>query len=329
VKDAFPATKIVVGGNYATLCYEHAVREMRRADLVVRSFEAARFHAWVEEVCGFPIPAKLDPMDLANLPYPCFDLYERCRFIPLLTSVGCVYRCSYCATAYLQPRMIRRRSADVIEEIRHWHAHGVDRFVVYDDSLLFDKESHAKPLLRGIKELPFEISVYNPNALNAAMIDRETASLLKQAGFREVRLGFETSDPGLQQRTGGKVRTEDLERAMDSLTGAGFKGGQVVVYVLTGLPGQRHEGVRATIDYLHSLGVGIHLAQYSPIPHSRLYEEHVGEARYPISEPMFQNNALFPFEWDGFTEEDLNTLKRLAREYNSRLIDGEGLGREG
>jgi radical SAM superfamily enzyme YgiQ (UPF0313 family) len=329
VKDAFPAAKIVVGGNYATLCYEHAVREMRHADLVVQSFEAERFYAWVEEACNFPIPAKLDPMDLANLPYPCFDLYERCRFVPLLTSVGCVYRCSYCATAYLQPRMIRRGPADVIEEIRHWHGYGVDRFVVYDDSLLFDKESHAKPLLRGIRELPFQISVYNPNALNATMIDRATASLLKEAGFKEVRLGFETSDPGLQERSGGKVRTEDLERAVDYLTSAGFMGGQVVVYVLTGLPGQRHEGVRATIDYLHGLGVRVHLAQYSPIPHSRLYDEHGGEARYPISEPMFQNNALFPFEWEGFTEGDLNALKRLTREYNGGLSDGEGYGREG
>ncbi|HAR96746.1 MAG TPA: hypothetical protein DCR97_12415 [Deltaproteobacteria bacterium] len=328
VKDAFPTAKIVVGGNYATLCYEHAVREMRHADLVVRSFEAERFYRWVQEKCNFPLAAKLDPMDLTNLPYPCFDLYGRCRFVPLLTSVGCVYRCSYCATAYLQPKMIRRETTDVIEEIRHWHGLGIERFVLYDDGFLFQKESHAKPLLRGIRELPFEISVYNPNALNATMVDRETAALLKEGGFREVRLGFETSDPGLQKRTGGKVRTEDLERAVDWLWRAGFVGSQVVVYVLTGLPGQRHEGVRATIDYLQGLGVRVHLAQYSPIPHSRLYDEHRGEARFPISEPMFQNNALFPFEWEGFTEGDLNALKQLVREYNGGIGDGEGDERE-
>jgi radical SAM superfamily enzyme YgiQ (UPF0313 family) len=322
VRDAFPESKIVMGGNYASLCHEHAVREMQVADLVLRNSEADRLYAFVEEACGFPVSFRPDPMELTNLPYPCFDLYEKCRFVTLLTSVGCAYRCSYCATGYLQPKMLRRGVTDVLGEVRHWHEYGIDRFVLYDDSFLFGKELHAKPLLKAVSEMPFGISLYNPNALNAAMIDRETAQLLKKAGFREIRLGFETADPKLQVKTGGKVRTEDLESAVEHLTTEGFDAGDVGVYVLTGLPGQRHEGVRATIDYLATFGVRIHLAQFSPIPHTSLYEQYHGSARYPLEEPMFQNNALFPFEWAGFTECDLNGLKQRVREYNGRLRDG-------
>jgi radical SAM superfamily enzyme YgiQ (UPF0313 family) len=323
VRDAFPESKIVVGGNYASLCYEHAMREMRTADLVLRNFEARRFYAFVEEACGFPVSFKPDPMGLTNLPYPCFDLYEKCRFVALLTSVGCAYRCSYCATGYLQPRMLRRGTADVLGEVRHWHEYGIDRFVLYDDSFLFDKELYAKPLLRAMGELPFEMALYNPNALNAAMIDRETARLLKRAGFREVRLGFETADPKMQVKTGGKVRTQDLESAVEHLTREGFDRRDVGVYVLTGLPSQRHEGVSATIDYLAALGLRIHLAQFSPIPHTKIYEEHHGTAKYRLEEPMFQNNALFPFEWEGFTEDDLNRLKKRVQEHNSRPGQGQ------
>jgi radical SAM superfamily enzyme YgiQ (UPF0313 family) len=329
VREAFPRAKIVVGGNYVTLCYDHAVRELSQADLVVRSFETDRFYGWVEKACGFPLQQKINPTDLRNLPYPCFDLYEKVRFVSLMTSVGCAYRCSYCATAYLQPRMIRRQPDDVLDEIRHWHQRRVERFIVYDDSFLFRSESYARPLLRGIEKLPFKVALYNPNALNATMIDRETASLLKRAGFKEARLGFETADPGLQARTGGKVRTEDLEWAVDHLMKEGFEGGDIVVYVLTGLPGQRHEGVGSTIEYLHGLGVCIHLAQFSPIPHSSLYEQYEGLARYPLSEPMFQNNALFPFEWEGFTEDDLNALKQRVRDYNGRLAPNVSDERDG
>lgn len=323
VRNAFPGVKIVIGGSYASLCHEHAMGEMKGADLVVKNSEASRLYAFIDEACGFRISSKLDPMRLTNLPYPCFDLYERCRFVPLLTSVGCMHRCSYCATAYLQPKMIRREPDDVLQEVRHWHQRGVARFVLYDDSFLFDKERYAKPLLRGVEKVASEISLYNPNALNAAMMDRETAGLLKRAGFKEVRLGFETADPELQATTGGKVRTDDLEIAVDRLTGEGFDGGRIGVYVLTGLPGQRHENVSMTIDYLAGLGVRIHLAHFSPIPHTRMYGEHKGAAKYPLEEPMYQNNALFPFEWKGFTEADLSALKQRVRDFNSRLADGQ------
>lgn len=327
VRSLFPKSRIILGGEYASLCYEHAARVMGAADLVLQNFEANRLYAFVEEVCGYALSFRPDPGDLSEVPYPCFDLYERCRFVPLLTSVGCPHRCTYCATPYLQPRVARRGADDVVGEVRHWHGLGIDRFVLYDDSFLFRKEMYAKPILRAIGELPLKVSFYNPNAVNAAMIDREVARLLRGAGFEEVRLGFETADPAVQAATGGKVRTADLESALEYLRGAGFGPESLGVYVLTGLPGQPHEEVGKSLDYLETLGVRIHLAQFSPIPHTVLYEQHRGSARYPLEEPMFQNNALFPFEWDGFTEGDLNRLKQRVRERNGRL--GQGGGAEG
>jgi hypothetical protein len=319
VRKTHPKTKIVMGGLYASLCHEHAVRVMRGADLILQNFELHRLYAFIEEVCGYRLSFKPDPAELGSLPYPCFDLYERCRFVPLVTSIGCPYRCSYCATGYLQPRMSRREAGHVLDEVRHWRDRGVSRFVLYDDSFLFDKARYAKPLLREMADLPFDLSVYNPNALNAAMIDREVGHMLWRAGFKEVRLGFETADARLQQRMGGKVRTEDLENAVGYLVEGGFDPSHVGVYVLAGLPGQRHEEVHATLDYLTTLGLRIHLAQFSPIPHTKLYEEHHAAARLPLEEPMFQNNALLPFEWEGFRERDLNTLKQRVREYNGSL----------
>jgi hypothetical protein len=42
-------------------------------------------------------------------------------------------------------------------------------------------------------------------------------------------------------------------------------------------------------------------------------------ARYPIKEDaIYQNNALFPFAWEGFTEEDLAFLKKYVKETGNR-----------
>jgi hypothetical protein len=48
-----------------------------------------------------------------------------------------------------------------------------------------------------------------------------------------------------------------------------------------------------------------------------MFERYKGLARYPIAEePLFQNNALFPFAWEGFGEGDMQRLKAYVREKN-------------
>ena len=110
----------------------------------------------------------------------------------------------------------------MLREISHWGNRGISRFALYDDNFLFRADEFAKPLLAGISRLPFDLSLYNPNALNASLIDEETAHLLASAHFREVRLGLETVDPSTQKAMGGKVGTPAFETAVSLLSGAGF-----------------------------------------------------------------------------------------------------------
>jgi radical SAM superfamily enzyme YgiQ (UPF0313 family) len=323
-REAFPKAKIVVGGLYPSLCYEHAEKHVR-ADLIVRGGALSGLYAYIEEVLSGPLSFKPDMEDLEMLPYPCLDLYENPFFVPVLTSLGCAYRCTYCATPYLHPRIIRRQPHNVLQEIFYWHDHGCSRFALYDDSFLFEKETYAKPFLRAASTLPFAASFHNPNALNASMVDEESASLLKAAGFREVRLGLETADAKLQKETGGKTDRPGFERAVVFLKRAGFEGASICVYVLAGLPFQQAIDVRKTVDYVADLGLRVSLAHYSPIPHTPLFRAYHGSARYPVAkEPLFQNNALFPFAWEGFTDEELDELKAYVREKNSVLGTGEG-----
>jgi radical SAM superfamily enzyme YgiQ (UPF0313 family) len=316
-KGSFPDAKIVLGGIYPSLCYEHARTHMIEADLIVRNNEIHRFYRYVEETFSFALAFRPSDYDPSVLPPPCYDLYDTIPFVPLLTSYGCPYRCTYCATPYLHPHIIRKDPGSVIAEIRHWFCRGVKRFVLYDDNFLYNKEVHAKPLLRAVAGLPFPVEIYNPNALNAALIDDEVAELLWRAGFQEVRLGFETINPDTQASTGGKVDLKAFERALGALTGAGFPSRVLGIYILAGLPLQRWEDVKASIDYLSPLGVRANIAEYTPIPHTPMFEEYYGLARYPIAEdPVFQNNALFPFAWEGFTEQDLSFLKQYLRAKN-------------
>ncbi len=318
VRALFPRAKIVVGGLYVSLCEEHARRHLRDADLLVTNGDMGRFYAFLEETFSRPIALKPLQADLDSFPLPAFDLYDRRHFVPLLTSLGCVYDCPYCAASYLYPRQVRRAAGGVLREISYWCNRGVSRFALYDDNFLFRAGEFAKPLLAGIARMTFDLSLYNPNALNASLIDEDIARLLASAHFKEVRLGLETIDPSAQRATGGKLSTRAFETAVDQLFRAGFQKSSIRAYVLAGLPCQPHEDVRKTIDYASDLGIRVTLNAYTPIPHTEMFETYHSLARYPIAdEPLFQNNALLPFAWEGFTEGHMNELKRHVRERNA------------
>jgi radical SAM superfamily enzyme YgiQ (UPF0313 family) len=320
IRDVFPDTKIVMGGIYPSLCYEHALKEMTKADFIVKNNEMKRFYSYLEKELLTVLPYKPDPYDFDELPYPCFDLYDHIPFIPLLTSYGCIYKCTYCATPYMHPNIVRRKPESTADEIFYWHDCGVDRFVIYDDNFLFNKREFAKPLLKRIIGFPFSIKLYNPNAMNAALVDEELAFLLMESGFKEVRIGLETINPLIQKSTGGKTDLKTFERTLNLLVKAGFPLQTISIYILAGLPFQKWEDVKKSIDYIAGFGAKIHIAEYTPIPHTAMFDEFQSFARYPIADnPLYQNNALLPFAWQGFTENDLSYLKQYAKEKNSNV----------
>ena len=110
---------------------------------------------------------------------------------------------------------------------------------------------------------------------------------------------------------------KSFERALFFLKKAGFDN-NVYIYILAGLPFQKWEEVRETIDYVVASGAKPYIAEYTPIPHTVLFERFYRDARYPIMEDaVYQNNALFPFAWEGFTEEDMTFLKSYVKSRKS------------
>ncbi len=140
-----------------------------------------------------------------------------------------------------------------------------------------------------------------PNGLHAGEIDEELAVLLFQAGFKTIRLGFETSDEALQIETGGKVDNREFRRTVNNLKKAGYRNEEIGAYILAGLPGQRVGEVRDTISFVREAGARPIVAEYSPIPHTALFKKAKQFSKLDIeNEPVYQNNSIFPCQWEGF-----------------------------
>ncbi|MCX8014570.1 MAG: cobalamin-dependent protein, partial [candidate division WOR-3 bacterium] len=125
LKQYFPDVPIILGGIYATLCYDHA-RKFSNADIVI-SGKAERNLSQV-------IP-NLKPTSFLELPYPAFDLYAKLDYACVLTSQGCPFNCSYCAVPHLTDKYIYRDYRSVVDEIEYYQSFGVNNIAFYDDAL--------------------------------------------------------------------------------------------------------------------------------------------------------------------------------------------------
>ena len=314
IKEVFPDVPVVLGGIYATLCEEHA-KTFSGADHVLAGQGELQILDLLAALWGEQPSYTPDMNNPDSLPYPLFDLIEDLRYVCIQTSMGCPFRCTYCASHQLSPIFIRREPAKVADEIAYWHrAKGVKDFAFYDDALLFQPERFALSMMREIVKKDLGLRFHCPNGLHIRAITKEVALAMKQSGFITIRLGLETSDPVRQKKTGGKVTNEDFLCTMEHLKNAGFDPGAIGAYILCGLPGQTAQEVLAAVELVKQTGARPMITEYSPIPHTQDWNEAVKTSTYPIAEePLYHNNTVLPCRWEGLTYEMYRGIKRAAR----------------
>jgi radical SAM superfamily enzyme YgiQ (UPF0313 family) len=311
IRDHFPEVPVILGGIYATLLPEHA-RKCSGADTVLPGEGETAILSRLAEVTGFDTLKVNINGNLDSLPYPAWDLLGDQRVLALLTSRGCPFTCDYCASHTLEPQFRRRRPEKVLEELTFWYQRfGITEVALYDDALLFKAETHLLPILGEVSRLGLPLKFHTPNAVHVGLINPQVAKSLQRANFTTLRLGLETTVMG-KDRLDRKIQSGDLERALAALHEAGFKPGDIGVNLLIGLPHQGDDEVIESIRLVRRLGATPVLTQYSPIPHTALWDEAVKVSRYDLEgEPLYHNNSIFPC-WPEFSWERYTRLKNLA-----------------
>lgn len=158
-------------------------------------------------------PSKL-PANLDSLPMPAWENFplkgywiagfahapvsSGARFLPILTSRGCPYRCTFCIAPEVNPTWRGRSAKHVVDEMEHFfHVLGITDYHISDlDPTVSDKRTReiCHELIR--RNLPIIWKLAQGTKIETIKSE-ETLDLMAKAGCKFVSFSPETGSPSL------------------------------------------------------------------------------------------------------------------------------------
>ena len=139
---------------------------------------------------------------LDELPFPAYDKFELPKYIhyidkrlPIETSRGCPYSCTFCDVKVSMGQAFRPRAPDhILAEIKHWYDKGYRFFEFVDDVFTMDIK-RAKKVCQMILDSGMKFDWNCANGIRADRVDEELLTLMKKARCVFVSYGLETGNP--------------------------------------------------------------------------------------------------------------------------------------
>ena len=313
----------VIGEGEYTLCelldlfLEHG--ELRSSDLHdVRGivFRDDHEHVMTEprEVVG------KTTMCLDELPMPDRSMMTVRRHSNMLTSRGCPYNCTFCASTRFWPNIRYFSPSKIIEEVKYLRdTHGVRFITFHDDLFIANKkrlEVFAELVLR--EDLPGQGFQFSCSS-SATRISDDTASLLKEMNFVSVYLGLETGNQEVLTRLKGHAfRVDDNEDAVHTLRRHGI---HAHASFIIGEPRETLEQMQDTYDFINRSPLSlITINVLVPLPGTPVW--HTAKARGLVADDMDWDllNCSFELDWkrvillsETVTREDLYRMYQKMR----------------
>ncbi len=320
IKTLLPDVPVVLGGIYATLCRDHAVR-CSGADTVLSSPSPAEIVETVETAAGILGKHSAIPGHFNDWPPVPWDLYGTIKTASVLTTRGCPLKCTVCASRILFDGCERRPPEAAADEIVRLAKRGAEDVAFCDDALLIDPERHAVPLFKLLADAGSPVRLHTPNGLHVREITPGLACLMKEAGFVTIRLSLETANASRANDFSGKVSRKQFKLAAETLHDAGFDRNNLGAYVLAGLPGQTMEEIEDTVEFSAACGIQVYPALFSPVPGTVEFDRavHTGMIRSD-DDPIVQNNTLRTVDWFAGGDNGYKEFRDMVEDANNSLM---------
>ncbi|MHB8908505.1 MAG: B12-binding domain-containing radical SAM protein [Syntrophales bacterium] len=168
--------------------------------------------------------------------------------LPFQTRRGCPMECSYCSTAAIEGRKIRKRSPEAaVAELARCTEAGFRR-VYFVDNTFNIPSGYAKELCRQMIARNVEISWQC--ILYPGKIDEHLVALMADAGCREISLGFESGSERILRTMNKRFTPREIQRTAALFARYGIR---QMGFLLLGGPGETRETALESLTFADSL----------------------------------------------------------------------------
>jgi len=267
--------------------------------------------------------------DMDSLPCPDYRLVsgleesgpKKLTIVPIMTSRGCPYDCSFCSVTGMFGHKYRFRSKErVLEELGKIMDQGCDWVFFYDDNFCADKK-RTKELLRAMIEAGRTPHWTAQVRVDVAR-DPELLDLMKKSGCHTVYIGLESVNPKTLEVYNKKQSVEDITKCISLLHRQGIRIHGMFVF------GSDLDGVdtiHKTVAFAKKNDLDtVQFLILTPLPGTRCYQELEDEGRiinkdwslydahHVVFEPKLMSYYQLQFETMMATKE-FYSLRQIAR----------------
>lgn len=337
IKSVKPEAIVVLGGYHPSFEYQ-SVLEEESVDVVVRgegeytmldlvqTIEDGRDLKEVEGLAfkdkdtGELIVTPDRPIihDLDELPFPAFHLFpmEKYKILNITTNVatiittrGCPMQCSFCSSAALHGRHLRRRSyKNVVDEIEmRLKEENIDTIAFMDDTFTLDVK-FVRNFCEEIKRR--NLKFWWGCTTRVDTLNEELLEMMKDAGCITLFMGVESADQQMLDKMNKNITVSKTINAFKLSRKVGIR---TIASCVIGMPEDTKESMRKTIEFVKSLNPSYALYSLAtPYPGTRFYKE------------TFEKNLIKIKDWSKFTlispvletidctKEDLRNIQKKA-----------------
>lgn len=211
----------------------------------------------------------------------------------VITSRGCAWKCAFCSSAVMFPKVQLRSPENVLAEIENIIMKTGCHQIRFADDEMATKSDRLFKICEGLAELK---CAWRCSA-RADCLNTDVCEAMYKGGCREVSVGIESGDQRVLEHLYKKTSVHVIEKGCRDATRAGLK---VRGLFMIGTPGERENTPEINRDFIKRVPFdSITLSTFVPLPGSPIWNDPVKYCCRIIPLDFSQYNKDFWISEDG------------------------------
>lgn len=346
IKQYNPRILTVVGGPQASALPEYTFSKMPNIDFGFKGEAEVGFVKFLKSFkkYGFKVPTqtlnripgliwrkkngqiKINPQyfvrNLDKIAFPAWDLIEPHKFpdsvvgqyVPIITTRGCPYACTYCSAHQIVGRNLRYRSVEnVLKEIELlYRKYKINKISIADDNFTFSKDFVINICSELIKR-KIKISWDCSNGVRLDTLDKDLVKTMEKAGCYSLAVGIESGSQRILNSVNKHLKIQTIKEKVSLIK----KNTHIKItgFCMIGFPDETEGEINQTINLAKSLELDY--ANFSitmSLPGTKLFDDLLNQKKIDLEtldwDDMIADKITFPRE--NLTDRELLGLQKKA-----------------